>query len=79
MTEFVILCKQIERLSEKCHFSLTDIDECTAGTDVCVSSSSDCMDFDGGYNCTCKTGYNQVDSLTCQGCLPLFIFNFYFT
>ncbi|KAK3103588.1 hypothetical protein FSP39_020372 [Pinctada imbricata] len=43
-----------------------NIDECTAGTDVCVSSSSDCIDFDGGYNCSCKTGYNQVDTLTCQ-------------
>ena len=34
-----------------------DIDECFEALDVC-SSNAACINIDGGYNCSCDTGYN---------------------
>ena len=33
----------------------TDIDECKANLHKC--KNADCVNTDGGYQCTCKTGY----------------------
>ena len=44
---------------------LLDIDECAIGTDMC-DMNANCTNTDGGYNCTCQSGYsgNGVD---CEG------------
>lgn len=40
-----------------------DVDECAAGTDTCAGRAS-CADTDGGYTCTCPTGW-VGDGTTC--------------
>ena len=46
----------------------TDIDECSEGTDSCDDALSVCFNYDGGYNCTCNTGYHDDDQdLVCTG------------
>ena len=42
-----------------------DIDECSAGTDMCASNAT-CTNTEGGYNCSCDTGY-YGDGFTCNG------------
>ena len=41
-----------------------DIDECFAGTDMCTSNAT-CINTEGGYNCSCDTGYHG-DGFTCN-------------
>ena len=45
----------------------TDVDECSAGTDACVDAT--CTNTDGGYTCTCKTGFTfkSGSSYICEG------------
>ena len=52
-------------MCEQRSFSLPDIDECAAGMDDCHEEAS-CMDTDGGYTCTCNTGYTG-DGQECSG------------
>jgi len=44
---------------------LPDIDECAADMDDCHAQAV-CMDIDGGYICTCNTGYTG-DGQVCSG------------
>lgn len=37
---------------------LSDLNECTAGTDGC---SQNCVNVDGGFNCECEFGYTLGD------------------
>ena len=46
-------------------YLLTDIDECSAGTDSCHQQAS-CVDTDGSYICTCNSGYTG-DGQICNG------------
>ena len=48
-------------------FLLSDIDECTTNTHACVHSS--CTNTDGGYTCSCDTGYQpkQGSVYICEG------------
>ena len=41
-----------------------DIDECSAGTDMCASNAT-CTNTEGGYNCSCDSGYHG-DGFTCN-------------
>ena len=44
---------------------LTDIDECTEGTDDCVHS---CSNVPGSYTCICNSGYRLAsDNRGCEG------------
>ena len=45
-------------------WSFIDIDECSAGTDMCASNAT-CTNTEGGYNCSCDTGYHG-DGFTCN-------------
>ncbi len=45
---------------------ITDIDECTAGTDSCDSNNANCMNTPGSFSCTCNTGFIG-DGFTCEG------------
>ena len=44
---------------------LSDIDECSAGTDSCHQEAM-CMDTDGSYTCTCSNGYTGNGEI-CNG------------
>ena len=46
-----------------------DIDECFLGRDDCDDESlADCINYPGGFNCTCKTGYTGSGrNGTCEG------------
>ena len=41
-----------------------DIDECSEGLDVCASNAT-CTNTEGGYNCSCDTGYHG-DGFICE-------------
>ena len=43
-----------------------DIDECSTAVHSCVSLAT-CYNTEGGYNCTCKTGYNGDGKTSCVG------------
>ena len=51
---------------------IIDVDECTAGTANCDADAT-CTNTDGGYNCTCNSGYSG-DGFNCTGSLPTFDF-----
>ena len=42
-----------------------DIDECKLGTHLCHSNAN-CSNTDGGYNCTCMTGFSG-NGTDCEG------------
>ncbi len=44
---------------------ISDINECTTGTDPC-GDNSDCTNTPGSYTCACLTGYEE-DEGTCVG------------
>ena len=50
--------------------SLSDINECLEDIDTC---EHDCINTEGGYNCTCDDGYISVGS-NCSGMYCLYIF-----
>jgi hypothetical protein len=37
----------------------TDIDECSSGDATCDAATSTCLNSDGGYVCTCNTGFER--------------------
>ena len=43
---------------------ILDIDECSTGMNNC-SSNATCDNTQGGFNCSCNSGY-QGDGITCQ-------------
>lgn len=44
--------------------TVTDIDECQAGVNSC---SQNCSNSEGGFACTCFTGYTLLDdTITCE-------------
>ena len=43
-----------------------DIDECN-DPQSCDVTTSTCINKDGGYTCTCRTGYRSVTDLECTG------------
>nr|XP_026692192.1 zonadhesin-like isoform X3 [Ciona intestinalis] len=45
----------------------TDIDECVKQTDDCdVSADEQCFNIDGGWECGCRTGFNQNSEDICE-------------
>jgi len=51
-----------------CH--LTDINECSKGSDTCNKTSSVCVDSDGNFWCDCKEGYTRgANNKLCEGTL----------
>ena len=42
----------------------TDNDECMDGTHLCATNAT-CVNTDGGYNCTCDSGYDG-DGFECS-------------
>ena len=52
-------------------FDFSDVNECSKGIDSCNKTSSDCVDAEGSYRCSCKPGYNQgANNKICVGTLP---------
>ena len=47
-------------------FLLTDVDECTLGTDTCYTEHADCIDSEGSYSCTCHIGYTGNGEICCE-------------
>ena len=49
-------------------FHISDINECTAGTDDC-SANAACTNTDGGFDCTCNPGFTDTrgDGTLCHG------------
>ena len=49
-------------------YVFTDIDECSRNTDNCNETSTSCQNFQGGYECPCKSGFKhkQGDSYNCD-------------
>ena len=45
---------------------LTDIDECLNSAHGCTEDSERCFNFDGGFTCRCRDGY-QKDGNMCTG------------
>jgi len=44
-----------------------DIDECSTGDNLCSAATSNCINTEPSYNCSCKTGYEtSADGVTCQ-------------
>ena len=43
---------------------MTDIDECSAGTDMCATNAT-CANTEGDYFCSCDTGYHG-NGFTCN-------------
>ena len=51
------------------HFAISAIDECTEGTDHCLTATgARCVDREVLYTCECNTGFllNQ-DQISCRG------------
>jgi hypothetical protein len=49
-------------------YYILDVDECAnAGSHNCSSITSTCQNKDGGFSCTCKTGYMQKNLYECKG------------
>ena len=50
-------------------FFRLDVDECVLGLDDCdYESLANCINYPGGFNCTCKTGYTgSGKNGTCKG------------
>ena len=46
----------------------TDDDECMDGTHVCAANAT-CINTDGGYNCSCDSGYDG-DGFECSSMFP---------
>lgn len=46
---------------------ILDIDECATNADTCVDITSNCENTEGGFRCTCKTGFSRLDDFTCTG------------
>ena len=46
-------------------FTVSDIDECSTGTDTC-DTNADCSNSDGSFTCSCQSGYSG-NGTTCQG------------
>ena len=44
---------------------LLDINECTVGTHDCQQICANVAPGDGGYTCSCNTGYDLQDDNTC--------------
>ena len=51
------------------HVCCLDIDECSRNSDNCNPTSTDCQNFQGGYECLCKKGYKYIqgDDYNCEG------------
>lgn len=47
---------------------VADVDECDRGTDLCDPNYSTCTNTIGGYNCTCLSGFEDIngDGTLCQ-------------
>ena len=43
---------------------ISAVDECATDADNCHATLADCTDTDGGFTCTCKTGYIG-DGISC--------------
>ena len=43
---------------------LTDIDECSLGTDDC---DQECVNTEGNYTCQCFPNYSLINSTDCEG------------
>jgi len=54
-----------------------DVDECERN--VCPNSFERCINTQGGFNCTCSTGYKRNESDTCvQGNLMYLVIQYHF-
>ena len=51
------------------YFVISAIDECTAGTDLCLTATgARCVDKDVLYACECNTGFLlNPDKISCRG------------
>lgn len=69
MEQFVQVCVNYDRFLclhvANNYFSSLDIDECNTGSSVC-DINADCLDTDGSFVCSCKTGYSG-DGMSCNG------------
>ena len=49
-------------------YTVPDINECVEVPELCGGSeASVCTNTDGGYTCTCKSGYQLSDQNVCKG------------
>lgn len=57
-------------------FLFTDIDECSENISGCAQN---CMNTIGGYNCSCKKGYQLgIDEMSCIGKSYIHLYNHLF-
>ena len=42
-----------------------DTDECALGSDGCNTTTSECVNTVGSFNCSCLTGFTASDGLEC--------------
>ena len=47
--------------------AISDIDECTDGSDPCHLNTTTCDNTPGSYRCICKQGYDQNNGHKCAG------------
>ena len=45
----------------------SDTDECMEGIHDCPITFSDCINTEGSYNCSCRTGWSGDDGYNCSG------------
>ena len=65
MGSLVKVCVAVFYKAPIMNAAYADIDECSEGLDVCASNAI-CSNTEGGYNCSCDTGYHG-DGITCEG------------
>lgn len=70
----VLVCKTFFRIQFLTIFA--DIDECSEAVTIACGDHAKCENLDGGYNCSCKEGYQPStgklqfkpnDGTSCQG------------
>lgn len=68
VSNFKFLSKYICKIHQVCNYCfdfISDINECATNTDNC-STNANCTDIDGGFICTCETGFTGNGEM-CQG------------
>uniref|UniRef100_A0A4W6CLT8 Thrombomodulin n=1 Tax=Lates calcarifer TaxID=8187 RepID=A0A4W6CLT8_LATCA len=68
----VCTCRQGYRLARG-RKSCVDVDECEERKDLCTGENRECMNTEGGFECTCKDGFVEddgvcVNNAICEKC-----------
>ena len=55
----------MKSLRTNCFVRTADIDECTVDPDICTIENAECINTNGSYICTCKSGYEGSGTTQC--------------